>query len=332
MIKGKLISAIIPVYNVEKYLIQCLDSVVRQTYKDLEIILVDDGSADNSGYICDEYASKDNRIKVIHKENGGLSSARNVALDNANGDYIAFVDSDDYLSLDAFEKAISKLEETKADACIFSHYTTNGIEKIAHKLPLDKEIYDKESLLSEVLPLFIGQKNSNEKPLLGFVWRQIFRRDAIGNLRFRSEREYFAEDVVFDLEFYVNAKNLCVINEPLYYYRYVDSSLSNKYRENLFDKLIKLTLFKFEVVDQYGLKDCQERLNNCVFRAVIGGVLNIGKAVNISKKEKREEINKIINNELVKKSIKKAKPKGLKEKVFAFLIKHKLSNIVLFFI
>ena len=91
------VSVVIPVYNVEKYLIRCLESVILQTYRNLEIVLVDDGSTDNSGKICDEYAERDSRIKVIHKENGGLSDARNVGIKSASADYIVFIDSDDYV-------------------------------------------------------------------------------------------------------------------------------------------------------------------------------------------------------------------------------------------
>ena len=113
-----LVSVIVPVYKVEKYLSKCLDSIVNQTYKNLEIILVDDGSPDNSGKICDEYAQKDSRIKVIHKENGGLSSARNAGLDIATGEYIAFADSDDSVHLDFVEKLYRAIKEENADiAC-----------------------------------------------------------------------------------------------------------------------------------------------------------------------------------------------------------------------
>ena len=113
------LSVIIPVYNVEKYLHQCIDSVLRQTYNDYEVILVDDGTPDNSGKICDEYAKKDIRITVIHKTNGGISSARNAGLDIATGDYIMFVDSDDYLCDDnCFQKLFNKINENKYDFVI----------------------------------------------------------------------------------------------------------------------------------------------------------------------------------------------------------------------
>ena len=110
-----LISVIVPVYKVEEYLCECLDSIINQTYKNLEIILVDDGSPDNCGKICDEYALKDSRIKVIHQQNGGLSAARNAGLDIANGDYIGFVDSDDYIELNMYEELYNSLNENNAD-------------------------------------------------------------------------------------------------------------------------------------------------------------------------------------------------------------------------
>lgn len=115
------VSVIIPVYNVEKYLIECLKSIVNQSYKNLEIILVDDGSPDNSGKICDEYATCDTRIKVIHKENGGVSCARNVGLDLASGEYICFVDPDDWLEYNALELCFTYLLITKADLCFFDY-------------------------------------------------------------------------------------------------------------------------------------------------------------------------------------------------------------------
>ena len=328
----KKISVIIPVYNVEKYLSKCLDSVLGQTYTNLEIIVVDDGSTDKSGKICDEYAKKDERIKVIHKENGGLSSARNVALDIATGDYVAFVDSDDYLSLDTFRKCVARLLETSADVCMFSHFTTDGVKHVEHNLPLNNLVYDKTEILRIIVPLFVGRKTTNGDQLQGFVCRQIFRRDVIGNLRFRSEREYYAEDIVFDLEFYVKANKMAVLNEPLYYYRYVETSLSNRYRENLFDKLLKLTAFKEEIVNAYKIPDCQERLNYSAFRISLAGILNIKKAKAIPKKEKKEQISNIVNNPLVKKAVKNVKLKGIKEKLFCVLIKLRLTNIILILI
>ena len=119
---AKKISVIVPVYKVEPYLSRCLDSIINQTYRNLEIILVDDGSPDRCGEICDEYARQDSRIRVIHKANGGLSDARNHGIDVAIGDYIAFVDSDDYIATDMYEKMLARLELDNSDMVVCNYY------------------------------------------------------------------------------------------------------------------------------------------------------------------------------------------------------------------
>lgn len=145
----QMLSIIVPVYKVEKYLRQCLDSIVNQTYENLEIILIDDGSPDNCGKICDEYAQRDNRIKVIHKENGGLSSARNIGTQIAKGEYITYVDSDDWLDKNMYSELISALEKYNLDMVRCEAYTSDGINK---EIILPKEeyknkiFYDKEIL------------------------------------------------------------------------------------------------------------------------------------------------------------------------------------------
>lgn len=125
-----MISVIIPIYNVEEYLEKCVNSVLNQTYSDLEIILVDDGSTDNSGKICDELKNKDNRIIVIHQENQGLSAARNAGIAKALGEYIAFVDSDDYIMEDMYETLYKNLEKTDADISICKYQYVKKQQKI----------------------------------------------------------------------------------------------------------------------------------------------------------------------------------------------------------
>lgn len=116
------VSIIVPIYNVQKYIYKCIDSILSQTYKNLEIILVDDGSPDNCGKICDEYASKDNRIIVVHTKNGGLSAARNVGLNKSTGNFIIFVDSDDYLENSAIEDCLNYIKTNNCDILIFNWY------------------------------------------------------------------------------------------------------------------------------------------------------------------------------------------------------------------
>lgn len=146
------ISIIVPVYNVEKYLTKCIDSIINQTYKDLEIILVDDGSTDNSGQICDQYAIKDNRIKVIHKENGGLSDARNVGIKNSTGEYLSFIDSDDYIDKDMIECLYNAITDTNSDIAVCGKYIEKETGKYYLKnVNLQLKIYDSKEALKSIL-------------------------------------------------------------------------------------------------------------------------------------------------------------------------------------
>lgn len=149
--KNDLVSIIVPVYNVEKYLKKCVDSIINQTYKNLEIVLVDDGSTDNSGKICDEYAKKDSRIKVIHKQNGGLSDARNVGIDNSKGKYITFIDSDDTIENDYVEYLYSLLKKYKTNLSI-CNYNVISKDKIIPYIMEEKEMkMNKICALKELL-------------------------------------------------------------------------------------------------------------------------------------------------------------------------------------
>ena len=123
---GDIISIIVPVYNTEEYLDKCILSIMAQTYADFELLLIDDGSTDSSGSICDKYAAQDSRVRVFHKENGGVSRARNLGIDNSKGDYLLFLDSDDWLASDTFEILHRTLEREDADCVIFGFYQTSG--------------------------------------------------------------------------------------------------------------------------------------------------------------------------------------------------------------
>ena len=148
--ENQLISIIVPIYNVEKYLKQCIESIISQTYRNIEIILVDDGSPDNCGKICDEYSQKDKRIIVLHKENGGLSDARNKGIDIAKGDYLTFVDSDDFVNIDYIEKLYNsiKFNNTKLAQCGISKVDENN--EIIEKLNYEKnQIKTSHEILNE---------------------------------------------------------------------------------------------------------------------------------------------------------------------------------------
>ncbi len=175
-----MISVIIPVYNVEKYLVKCIESVIKQTYKDLEIILVDDGSIDGSGRICDQYAKYDERIVVIHKQNGGLSSARNAGLEVAKGDYIGFVDSDDFIAENMYEYLYNIISDRNVDMAICGF-------KVVQENDYNSEDVDNDLELIQVLQ---GEDTYNLVTKLRtediVVWNKLYRRCIFDNLRFKT--------------------------------------------------------------------------------------------------------------------------------------------------
>ena len=197
-----MISVIVPVYNVEKYIRKCLDSIVNQTYRDLEIILVDDGSTDASGAICDEYAEKDIRIKVIHKENGGQSSARNLGLDIATGEYIGFVDSDDTIELETYHLLVSSMQGN--DIVICGHNVV--YEEKTETCCREESALDNAGLWSEVF----GRLNNA-------VWNKLYRRELLKGIYFDA-RFAHGEDLLFNLHYLKVARNGCVLNRALYNY------------------------------------------------------------------------------------------------------------------
>lgn len=214
------VSIIVPVYQVEKYIGQCVDSILAQTFTDFELILVDDGSKDQSGQICDEYAEIDERVKVIHKENGGLSDARNKGMDQAVGNYFMFVDSDDYIAPTMVECLYRNILNENADiaACNYLYYFEN-----------DRKKNFATNIKSEVLSgaeIFYNRKNERNYGIWTVAWNKIYKKETLGNKRFRfgkyHEDEFWANDI-----YQMNIK-IVTIPECLYYYRQRDNSIMGK--------------------------------------------------------------------------------------------------------
>ncbi len=225
------ISVIVPVYNVKNYLRQCLDSLISQTYRQLEIIIIDDGSTDGSSIICDEY-KKDQRIKVIHKTNGGLSSARNIGLEQVSGDYISFIDSDDWLDSDFYEKSSIGFEfGAEVINASYSIYYNGSVTPVSNSIPagLYKQPY---IFFNFEIPLL---ETGAHMP----VWPNLYSRKLISrlNISFVSEREVYAEDDLFNTVIYGSAKSIYVADTKSYIHRIVKGSLSQSYRKGLFNML-----------------------------------------------------------------------------------------------
>ena len=233
----ELISIIVPIYNVEKYINQCLDSIINQTYKNLEIILVDDGSPDNCGKICDEYAIKDNRIKVIHKENGGLSSARNAGLDVASGEYISFIDSDDYVAENFIEKLYGLCKENDAEIAECGFIKFEGYIELKY-LEEKNEKYVSTDMLKRMY------FETATRTIV--VWNKLYKRCIYEGLRFPIGKINEDEFTTYRA-FYATQKKIVVTNLPLYYYRYSSESIMgrkfNVKRLDLLDALAERKMF-----------------------------------------------------------------------------------------
>ncbi len=221
MEENELISVIIPIYKVEKYLRKCLDSVINQTYKNLEIILVDDGSPDACPQICDEYAKNDDRIKVIHKENGGQSTARNAALDICTGEYIAFIDSDDYVDKMYIEKLYKAAKDKNAQIAICSFFYTDETGKIWKGDKLENKVVSGD----EKMFCFF---RSNE--CIDAACFKIYHNSIWKDLRYPIGK--VAEDASISDITFMKANAVCFIDEYLYYYFQRGDSAMGKFKNN----------------------------------------------------------------------------------------------------
>lgn len=219
-----MISVIVPIYNVEEYLPACIKSILNQTFKDLEILLVDDGSTDNSGKICDEYAQKDKRCIVIHQSNKGLSEARNTGLDNAKGEYISFIDGDDYIHpqmLEILYEALLKGDYDFSMALYKEVYTKEQIQFISsysfNEICQDQLMYG----------LYNSSNKNNSYPEVSFhiVWNKLYKKSIIEPVRFIKTS---SEDAVFNNSIYIKCKKVIVVNKVLYYWVQRLSSITHQ--------------------------------------------------------------------------------------------------------
>ncbi len=217
-----LISVIVPVYNTEKYLDQCIQSVLAQTYTNWELLLIDDGSTDSSGAICDRYAEQDSRIRVFHKPNGGVSSARNLGLDNARGEWISFVDADDWIDGECYQKLLTYGVDSTLIYMSNIEHIQDGINATYQ---LTNQRYEAKEQ-TEICILFLKQNLINY-PFFGFTWNKLFRADIIQTHQIRF-LDGFAlyEDEIFTDTYCKYASSITTIKYPLYHYRRTNDGLT----------------------------------------------------------------------------------------------------------
>lgn len=331
-----LISIIVPIYNVEKYLKKCLDSILEQTYENLEVILINDGSTDTSGEICDNYIHKFRNCKYIRKSNAGLGFARNSGLDEATGEYIVFVDSDDYIPCNSIETLFKNINNFKSDICKggFTHVDNNG-EVLSKKIYTYKD-YDNRTIKSEFLPSLIGSTAAKSDSIEMSVWGTIYRASIIkqNNIRFPSERELISEDLIFNINFIKYATSAVIITDVVYHYRCNNNSLTTKYREERFDLCKKLYLEVTKMLTPYNYdKYVLYRLDKTFFIYLkMCFIQENPKISGKSKKDSLKSIKRICSDEIVKNIISKypVSKLGWKQQIFLYLIKYNCIEILYF--
>lgn len=303
-----MVSIIVPVYNTEQFLHQCIESIINQTYKNIEIILIDDGSTDKSGKICDEYAANDNRIKTIHNINSGVSIARNIGLDNAKGKYITFIDSDDYVEKNYIETLVNAIETNNAELAIC------GI----------KEITDKITKVRKPRGCYTGSLKNDYYAMIDFpclIGAKIYLKKILDSYKIRFVKKIkYAEDELFNLMYYQYVKMYIFVDSPLYVYKHRKQSLSDikllKNKENL-----KNYIFKLKKEDYYLEKLNVNKKDIIIGEQAIRAILNFTNTNNyIVFIDEIKELRLIVYKDLRYNKFSKI--------VFALLLKLKLSFII----
>lgn len=340
MINNPLISVIVPVYKVEKYLKQCVDSILNQSFTDFELILVDDGSPDSCPIICDEYAKQDKRIKVIHKHNGGSSSARKAGISSSVGRYVMFIDGDDWIDQEAFWEVSKKALEIDADCVIFSY-----VKEYSHcSIPVHIYDGDVQKATSEESMFFyhrfFGLHNEElQHPELAdsivTCWAKLYKREFVLQGRFFDTKVVgTCEDGLFNIYALHNCPIMFYMDKPFYHYRKENpGSLTAQYNSQLSKLWINLFKEMKQAIIELSLPVvCEEALKNRIALSIVG--IGFSEIRNSNKKEIKPNIKKWITSSQYQEAIRQLEFKFLpfKWKLFLWFCKKKQSGVVYLFL
>jgi glycosyltransferase involved in cell wall biosynthesis len=317
-----IISVIIPVYNSEKYIQTCIDSILAQTFKEFELILIDDGSTDNGGFICDEFAQKDDRIKVVHKKNEGVSEARNTGIALAKGDYLTFVDSDDCIDTEFLYYALSETQKHNVDMFIsgitMEFFDVDNVSALRYTI-------DKSQRMT-VRELFEKLDKSYPQICICGPWCKLYKRNVVINSNVRFDRNLNnGEDTLFNLDYLKHINTLFFASDIFYHYRRVNSdSLFSRFRKDSYE------ILDFVYGKMYSLmlaEKCSEEsldtFKKMYFSMLLGGISKFFAPENkIGEAQLKMQIQKVCNDPFVKK-YKFGSAKGIKANTALWLMNHK---------
>lgn len=327
-----LVSIIVPIYNVEKYLDRCIQSVLNQSYENLEIILVDDGSPDRSSEICDEYRKSDQRIIVVHKENGGLSDARNAGLILAKGKYIIFLDSDDYIEHTMVEDAVTVLEKNNSDIVIWGYYAdfVDEDENLISSKTINPSISG-NYLKSDFYEVTITNEIIG---ILGYAWNKMYKKSLLLNNDFKFTKGLsLIEDIEFNGPVLTSAERITFIEKPyVHYMQRSRETLGTKFYENYYE-LKKMAMNTVEsMLSEWGKTDCEiSKIKSILLYNTLKSTTRLlSKAENYTKDEKDIYLKTLLNKSDVQDILSAYSPKNHKDRLIKFLMLKRQSNLLLY--
>lgn len=330
-----LVSIVVPVYNVEKYLQRCVKSLTEQTLRQIEIILVDDGSTDSSGKLADEFAALDKRISVLHKQNGGLGSARNAGIDAAKGEYISFIDSDDWVDVTMMERLYNRAVKDNSDivSCGYQYLLNGKVYRVAAPVQ-PAGSYTGDEVKEQFLFPLIGLEKlySDEKGAEDFnATSKLYRLSLIkeSNIRFLSERVVINEDYLFNIQLLLLVKTLSVVEETPYFYESHNASLSRRYRPDFWETRKKVLNDLEAFLKEKGLWErCEKRLNNSRINSAIEAISKESAPTHEATLSQRlKKIRQILRDPILTPLLKSCKTDGMSRKghFVIFFMKHRMA-------
>ena len=325
-----LVSVVVPIYKVEKYLDRCVNSIVGQSYRNLNIILVDDGSPDRCPEICDQWAEKDSRIKVIHKKNAGLGMARNTGMEHAAGDYVCFIDSDDYIHARTIETAVNTACRTCSEIVLwgFTTVSSRGTENIILPDPSYTQYHGKD-VRDIFIPEFLGMENVRgaDSGIPGSACTYLISMELIRrkNWRFVSERMIISEDIYSMLSLFGHAESVAVIRESFYYYCRNGTSLTHTY---LPDRFERVKIYRQKLLELCGDCGYSETINNQCEMLFWRNTIMVMKQEMLHHRRfmaAMPKIKRIVNDEMVQRNLAviRNREKGITRSILLWTILHK---------